>query len=172
MGLSPLLTWSVSVCLASCFGCQTSACWWEQKVIKPEGWSTALVSLFKSICLSELTSYIMRCDLGADMSSVCSQRSVPFLKEIISTRPLSVCRKEEKSCRLCPHPPGCPWVTGEQMGHVYWSTPRDGTHCFESCNSLVAPSQRKPWTERNSWSSGEGETNERLKDTIWGVKLS
>lgn len=31
-----LLSWSVSICLASCFPCQTSACRWEQAVIKPD----------------------------------------------------------------------------------------------------------------------------------------
>lgn len=131
-----LLSWSVSICLASRFPCQTPACRWEQTVIKPEGGSIAFAFLFKPICLSELTGYTVRCDLSADTSSGCLQKPVPFLQKIISPRPLSICWEEEKSCRLLPcallllkemmwqHLPvkimTCPW-SRHQVEKSFWN---------------------------------------------------
>lgn len=80
---------------------------WEQNVIKIEGQSIASIFFFKSICLSELTIYIMCCDLSADMSSSCLQKPVSFLQKIISTRPLSIWLKEERSCCLFLYSLGC-----------------------------------------------------------------
>lgn len=68
----------------------------RKQLSQREGGSILFLFLFKLICLTDLTSYIVCCDLGADWSSSCLQKPVPFLWKIIGTRPQCPLKRGEK----------------------------------------------------------------------------
>lgn len=68
----------------------------RKQLSQREGGSILFLFLFKLICLPDLTSYIVCCDLGADRSSICLQKPVPFLQKIIGTRPQCLLKRGEK----------------------------------------------------------------------------